>query len=131
LVSGSAIFFFDFTKSMKIILFKNKCLTVLYLCYICLDLLLHIVRYALLISNWLSQWSQINGTSFGQHKISSKKFQSHSTSSLALSREINFYSIMDLAMHIFLEDFHDKTTPPSMKTYSLNVRHSININIHF
>ena len=40
-------------------------------------------------------------------------------SSLALSRAINFNSIMVFAIHISLENFHDTTVSPIIKTYPL------------
>jgi len=59
--------------------------------------------------------TQIVDTGFGQHGISYKKFWIHSASFLT----INSNSIVDLAIHICLKDFHDTTTLPNVKTYSL------------
>ena len=53
------------------------------------------------------------------YRISFENWRSHSASSVALSRAINFDSIVNRAKHVYLEDFQDITTPPSMKTYPL------------
>jgi hypothetical protein len=56
---------------------------------------------------------------FSQHGIFFKKSQSHSTFSPTLSEEINFDYILDLTIHVFLEEFHDTTTLLSVKPYPL------------
>jgi hypothetical protein len=61
----------------------------------------------------------IADTDFSQHKVSYKKFWIHLTSSLTLSTTINFDSIVNLVIHIYLEDFHDIATLPSVKIYPL------------
>jgi hypothetical protein len=50
---------------------------------------------------------------------SSKKLQSHLASSLALLRVINSDSIIDLVIHVCLENFYETSTPPNVKTYPL------------
>ena len=46
-------------------------------------------------------------TSFGQYRISLKKFQIHLTFLLALSRKVNFDSIIDLVIHVCLKNAYD------------------------
>jgi hypothetical protein len=104
---------------------------VLYLRCICLDLLLYMLLYTLLIIDWLLQWTQRVGTSFGQHWISSKKFQSHSTSSSTLSRTINSNSIIDLMIHFYLENFYDTIASSSVKIYPLVDFKSLVLNINW
>jgi len=41
------------------------------------------------------------------------------TSSSALSRTINFNSIVVLVIHVFLDNFHNTAALPSVKIYSL------------
>ena len=62
---------------------------------------------------------QIAGTGFDHLGISSTKWQSHSASSAALSSAMNSDSIVDLAIQVYLEDFHEIVAPPSVKTYPL------------
>jgi hypothetical protein len=45
--------------------------------------------------------------------------QRNFASSPALLRVINSDSIMDLAIHVYLECFNDTFIPPNMKTYPL------------
>jgi len=59
----------------------------------------------------------IVGTSLDQYGIFYKKFLIHSASSIALSRVINSDFIINPVIYIFLEDFHDRTTPLSVNTY--------------
>ena len=58
-------------------------------------------------------------TGFGHIGMSSKKFQSHSVSSPALSKAMNFDSMVDHAIHVCLEDFHDISRPPKVNIYPL------------
>jgi hypothetical protein len=44
---------------------------------------------------------------------------------LALSRAVKSNSIINLAMHIFLENFQHTATPSSMKTYPLVIFKSL------
>ena len=62
---------------------------------------------------------QIADTGFGQFGISSKKCRNHSASSPALSKAMNSDSIVDLAIQVCLEDFHDTAAPPSINTNPL------------
>ena len=119
LVSGSAIFSFDFTKSIEITPVEINCLTVLCLRRMYRDLPLYITFCALLIIAWLSQHIHNVGTGFGQSGISSKKFRSHSASSPVLSRATNSDSIIDLIIIFYLEDFQDTAPPFKVKKYSL------------
>ena len=50
---------------------------------------------------------------------SSKKLQSHLASFLALLRVINFDSIINLVIHICLENFYEISIPLSVTTYLL------------
>jgi len=59
------------------------------------------------------------GTGFGHNGISSKNYRRHSASSPALSKPINFDSIVEREMQYCLEDFQDTDTPPSVNTYPL------------
>ena len=61
----------------------------------------------------------IAGTDFGHIGISLRKWRSHCASSPALSKDINFDSILDLVMQVCMEDFQDTTAPPRVKTYPL------------
>ena len=58
-------------------------------------------------------------TSFGHIGMSSRKFQSHSTSSPALSKAMNSDSMVDRVIHVCLEDFHDIARPPKVNIYPL------------
>ena len=57
----------------------------------------------------------IDGIGLGQFGISSRKFRSHSASSVVLSNAINSDSIVDLEIHVCLEDFHYTISLPSVK----------------
>ena len=59
---------------------------------------------------------QIAGTSFTHFGISFKKFPSHSASLPHFSNAMNSYSIIDLAIIVYLDDFHETTTPASLNT---------------
>ena len=61
----------------------------------------------------------MTGTGLGHSGISFKNYRSHSTSSPALSKAINFDSIVKRTMHICLEDFQDTAAPLRVNTYSL------------
>jgi hypothetical protein len=78
-----------------------------------------IIHIDLCPTNWLSQWIEIIDISFDQLRISSHKFQSHSSSYLAfiMSKKIDF--IVDLVIHIYLEDFYDLVAQPNVKKYPL------------
>jgi hypothetical protein len=67
----------------------------------------HATSCYFLITYWLSQPTQIVDIGFGQYKISHEKFKIHLIFSNALTRFINFDSIMDLVIHIFSEDFYN------------------------
>ena len=58
-------------------------------------------------------------TGFGHNGISSKNYRSHSASSPVLSKTMNSDSIMELAIHVCLEDFQDTVMPPRVNTYPL------------
>ena len=58
-------------------------------------------------------------TGFGHIGMSSIKFQSHSASSPALSKAMNSDFMVDHAIHICLEDFHDIAPPPKVNIYPL------------
>ena len=62
---------------------------------------------------------RIASTGFSHIGISSKKILSHSASSAALSKAMNSDSMVDLANIVYLVDFHDIATSPSVKTYPL------------
>ena len=61
----------------------------------------------------------IAGTGLGHIGMSSKKLRSHSASSPVLSNAINSDSIVDLAMHVCLEDFQETAALSKVKTYPL------------
>lgn len=67
----------------------------------------------------LLQCIQIDVTDLGHIGISSRKFLSHSAFSIALSSAINYDSIVDLAIQVYLVDFHDTAAPPNVNTYPL------------
>ena len=58
-------------------------------------------------------------TGFGHIGMPSIKFRSHSASSPALSKAMNSDSMVDRAIHVYLEDFHDITAPPIVNIYPL------------
>ena len=51
--------------------------------------------------------------------MSSRRFQSHSASFPALSKAMNSDSMVDHAIHICLEEFHDIVVPPKVNIYPL------------
>src|SRR5262249_6607117 len=104
---------------MDIIPLESNCLIVLCLRLICRDLPLYTLFLALACAAILSQCIQIAVTGLGHTGMSSKKFLSHSASSAALSNAINSDSIVDRAIHVCLEDFHETAAPPNVKTYPL------------
>ena len=57
---------------------------------------------------------QIGGIGFGHLRISSKKWRNHSISSRHLSNAINSDFIVDLAITVCFEDFHETAPPPSV-----------------
>ena len=61
----------------------------------------------------------IAGTCFGHLGMSFIKWCSHSASLPLLSKVINSYSIVDRAITVCLEDFHDTAAPASVNTYPL------------
>jgi hypothetical protein len=58
--------------------------------------------------------------------MSSKKFQNYLVFFEALSKIINFDCIMDLAIHIFLEEFQEIGARSSLKSYRLVDFESLN-----
>ena len=58
-------------------------------------------------------------TGFGHIGMSSKRFRSHSASSPALSKAMNSDSMVNHAIHVCLEDFHDIVVPPKVNIYPL------------
>jgi len=68
---------------------------------------LHVIYKVCALDNvaWLSQWIHIAGTVLGHSSISFKNCRSHFTSSLALSKAINFDSIVEWVIHVCLKDF--------------------------
>ena len=57
------------------------------------------------------------GTGLGYNGI--KNCRSHSTSFPALSKAINFDSIVERAMQVCLKDFQDTVAPPRVNMYPL------------
>ena len=58
----------------------------------------------------------IEGTGFGNLGMSSRKWCSHSASSPHLSSAINSDYIVDLAITVCFEDFHDTIAIPNVNT---------------
>ena len=58
----------------------------------------------------------IGGACFGHLRMSSKKWHNHLASSLHLSSVINVHSIVDLAITICFEDFHEHVASPNINT---------------
>ena len=58
----------------------------------------------------------IEDIGFGNLGISSRKWRSHSASSLHLSSAINLDSIVDLAITICFDDFHETIATPNVNT---------------
>lgn len=73
----------------------------------------------------------IAGTGLGHIGMSSKKLQSHSASSPILSKAINSDFIVNLAMHVCLEDFQETAAPLRVKTYPLVDFESVVSDIQF
>ena len=61
----------------------------------------------------------MTGTGFDHNGISYKNYRSHYASSLAISKAINYDSIIDRAIHICLEDFQDTAAPSRVNMYPL------------
>ena len=61
----------------------------------------------------------IAGTNFYHNGIFSKNCQSHFASSPALSKTMNFDSIVERAIHVCLKDFQNTAAPPRVNTYPL------------
>lgn len=64
---------------------------------------------------------QIVGIDFDHFAISSRNRCHHSTSPPHLSKTINSYYIVDLAITIYLENFHDIVTPYNVKKYPISI----------
>lgn len=118
-IKGSAKLSFNFVKLVAITLFEIKCLMLLCLWCICLDLPLYIVFWALVVVDWLSQWVINAVTYLYQHDISSKRYRCHWVSSFASSKAMNSDSIVDIVIQVCLEGFHETTPPLIMNTYPL------------
>jgi len=58
-------------------------------------------------------------TGFDYNGKSFKNCRNYSASSPALSKAINFDSIVERAMQVCLKDFQDTVAPPRVNTYSL------------
>ena len=99
--------------------FENSYFLVLCLRRICLDLPLYILLCALPIADWLSQCMQVAGTGFDHLEISFTKWRSHLASSAALSSAMNSDSIVDLAIQVCFEDFHEIAALPIVKNIHL------------
>ena len=107
----------DFKIFKEITLVKSSFLMILCLQRMCLDLLVYILFCVLPIVDLLSQCMHIGGTGFSHLGISYRKWRSHSASSPHLSRAINSYSIVDLAITVCFEDFHETTAAsPNVNT---------------
>ena len=87
--------------------------------FICLDFPLYSAFLAQPCATMLSQCIHTAVTGFGHNGISSRNFLSHSASSAAVSKAINYDSIVERAIHVCLDDFHDTAAPPSVNTYPL------------
>jgi hypothetical protein len=74
------------------------------------------------------QFIHIARTKFEQLGILSKKFQTHFAFSLAMSKATSSNSIIDLVMHVCLEDFQ-KTAPLIVKINPLIDFESLVLNI--
>jgi len=61
----------------------------------------------------------MTGTGLGYNGISFKNYQSHSASSLPLSKAINSDSIVERAIQVCLEDFQGTIALPRVKMYPL------------
>lgn len=79
----------------------------------------------------LSQCKQIVDTNFGHLIISFPKWCSLSAFATFLSRVINSYSIVDLDMTIYFENFHDTIAPLRVNMNSLVEFESLYPHIQF
>ena len=59
------------------------------------------------------------GTGLDHNDISFKNYRSHFASSPALSKAINSDSIVERAIHVYLEDFQHTAARPRVNTYPL------------
>ena len=59
------------------------------------------------------------GAGFDHNDIFSKNWRIHSASSPALSKAMNFDSIVEWVIHVCLKDFQDTAAPPRVNTYPL------------
>ena len=68
---------------------------------------------------WQSQGKQIETTELVNEGISINKLLSHIALDPAFSKAINYVSILDLTMQVFLDDFQETALPVSVNTYLL------------
>ena len=61
----------------------------------------------------------IAGTGLVKFGISFRNWRSHSASSAHLFKAMNSDSIVNLAMIVYLQDFHDTAAPPNVNTNPL------------
>jgi len=61
----------------------------------------------------------MTGTGLGHNGISFKIYRSHSASSSALSKGIDFDSIVEREIHVCLKDFQNTAAPPRVNMYPL------------
>ena len=62
---------------------------------------------------------QIEVTKLVKRGISINELLSHSALDLIFSKATNFASLVDLVMHVCLDDFQETALPASVNTYSL------------
>jgi len=73
----------------------------------------------------------MTSTGLGHKGISSRNYRTHSASSPALSKAINFDSIVEQSMQVYLEDFQDTVTSSRVKMYPLINFDSLKFAIQF
>ena len=97
----------------------------------CLDFSLYILLHALTIVDCLSQYMHTADMVFDHLGMSYKKWHSHSTSLVALSKAMNSNSIVEHEMHVCLDDFQDIVAPSKVKIYPLMDLESFILDIQF
>jgi len=115
-VSGSAILFFDLTKSREMIPWEIKFLIDLCLTLKCLLFSLKFLLVTLDITTWLSQCIGIRCIGLFNNGKSYKKNLRNSASLVAVSKTIIYASMVEREIIVCLAYFHHTAPPAKVKT---------------
>ena len=108
LVIGSTKIYLDLTYSKEITPSFNNCLNAPRLMRLCLFfILLYTLFLSIPITGCESQWRETGESCLPHKSISAKRFLSHSASCPANSRAMNSDSMVECAIQVCLEDFHE------------------------